>query len=160
MHNCCSGEISENRCRCGLVICLELQFRNEYKGKRNWKAIQNGISFCVIIYRFVLTLISNPLEPETDIGLEVTVSFRERSVVRNAKVSGKWGKEEKNIPYFPFTPMQHFKVSVKLPHVKVPCVAIFRWYPNENIKERRESRYAIEREKMLEMLIRSVSLKY
>ncbi|XP_032882797.1 galectin-related protein-like isoform X1 [Amblyraja radiata] len=66
--------------------------------------------------RFVLTLISNPLEPETDIGLEVTVSFRERSVVRNAKVSGKWGKEEKNIPYFPFTPMQHFKMEILCEH--------------------------------------------
>ncbi|XP_067894470.1 galectin-related protein A-like isoform X2 [Heterodontus francisci] len=65
---------------------------------------------------FVLSLISNPSEPETDIGLEVTINFRDRSVVRNAKVSGKWGKEEKNIPYFPFTPMQHFKMEILCEH--------------------------------------------
>ncbi|XP_072896256.1 galectin-related protein A isoform X1 [Hemitrygon akajei] len=65
---------------------------------------------------FVISLISNPLETETDIGLEVTVSFRDRSVVRNAKVSGKWGKEEKNIPYFPFTAMQHFKMEILCEH--------------------------------------------
>ncbi|XP_078419360.1 galectin-related protein [Cetorhinus maximus] len=65
---------------------------------------------------FVLSLISNPSEPETDVGLEVTVNFQDRSVVRNAKVSGKWGKEEKNIPYFPFTPMQHFKMEILCEH--------------------------------------------
>uniref|UniRef100_UPI00398F5541 galectin-related protein A isoform X2 n=1 Tax=Pristiophorus japonicus TaxID=55135 RepID=UPI00398F5541 len=65
---------------------------------------------------FVISLINNPSEPETDIGLEVTVSFQDRSVIRNAKVSGKWGKEEKNIPYFPFTPMQHFKMEILCEH--------------------------------------------
>ncbi|XP_062907400.1 galectin-related protein A-like isoform X2 [Mobula hypostoma] len=65
---------------------------------------------------FVISLISNPLETETDVGLEVTVSFRDRTVVRNAKVSGKWGKEEKNIPYFPFAPMQHFKMEILCEH--------------------------------------------
>ncbi|XP_067847087.1 galectin-related protein A-like isoform X2 [Heptranchias perlo] len=65
---------------------------------------------------FILSLTSNSLDPETDVGLEVTVSFRDRSVVRNAKVSGKWGKEEKNIPYFPFTPMQHFKMEILCEH--------------------------------------------
>ncbi|XP_069773189.1 galectin-related protein A isoform X2 [Narcine bancroftii] len=65
---------------------------------------------------FVLRLISNPLEPETDIGLQVTVNFWDRSVVRNSKVSGKWGKEEKNIPYFPFVPMQHFKMEILCEH--------------------------------------------
>eukprot|EP00062_Callorhinchus_milii_P004131 gi/632942178/ref/XP_007886271.1/ PREDICTED: galectin-related protein A-like [Callorhinchus milii] len=65
---------------------------------------------------FVVSLINNSSDPDTDIGLHLTVSFQDRSVIRNAKVSGEWGKEERILPYFPFTPSQDFKMEILCEH--------------------------------------------
>lgn len=65
---------------------------------------------------FAVSLISNSSDPDTDIGLQLTVSFQDRTVIRNAKVSGIWGKEERILPYFPFTPSQDFKMEILCEH--------------------------------------------
>ncbi|MGH0132476.1 UNVERIFIED_CONTAM: hypothetical protein FKN15_049162 [Acipenser sinensis] len=49
-------------------------------------------------------------DPETDVGLQLSVSFQDRSVARNARVCGEWGAAEKNIPYFPFSAGETFKI--------------------------------------------------
>lgn len=50
------------------------------------------------------------MDANLDIGLLLAVSFLEKSIVRNSRIAGKWGKEEKTIPYFPFTAGESFKV--------------------------------------------------
>lgn len=50
-------------------------------------------------------------EREGDVGLQVTVSFGEKAVVRNARLEGKWGPLEKALSYFPFTAGEPFKVA-------------------------------------------------
>ncbi|KAK1158921.1 galectin-related protein A-like [Acipenser oxyrinchus oxyrinchus] len=55
-------------------------------------------------------------DPETDVGLQLSVSFQDRSVVRNARVCGEWGAVEKNIPYFPFSAGETFKMEILCEH--------------------------------------------
>lgn len=50
-------------------------------------------------------------DTESDVGLQVTVSFTERAVVRNARLSGQWGISENALSYFPFAAGEPFKVS-------------------------------------------------
>ena len=47
---------------------------------------------------------------EGDVGLQVTVSFGEKAVLRNARLEGKWGPSENALSYFPFTAGEPFKV--------------------------------------------------
>ncbi|XP_029454723.1 galectin-related protein-like isoform X3 [Rhinatrema bivittatum] len=61
---------------------------------------------------FAVSLLCSPTDSAkdaSDIGFLLAVNFRNKSVTRNAKISGKWGAEEKNIPYFPFTAGENFK---------------------------------------------------
>lgn len=57
-----------------------------------------------------MTLLCDPVDTSTDVGLLLAVNFTEKSIVRNSRIAGKWGKEEKTIPYFPFTAGDSFKV--------------------------------------------------
>ncbi|XP_029454722.1 galectin-related protein-like isoform X2 [Rhinatrema bivittatum] len=62
---------------------------------------------------FAVSLLCSPTDSAkdaSDIGFLLAVNFRNKSVTRNAKISGKWGAEEKNIPYFPFTAGENFKI--------------------------------------------------
>lgn len=43
-------------------------------------------------------------------ALELCVQFRDRLVVRRARVSGSWGVAEQAVPFFPFIREQPFKV--------------------------------------------------
>ncbi|KAL7992352.1 hypothetical protein Chor_016608 [Crotalus horridus] len=63
---------------------------------------------------FSVALLCDPKDDHTtrDIGLLLVVSFSEKSIVRNSQIAGKWGKEEKTIPYFPFTAEDSFKLTI------------------------------------------------
>ncbi|XP_043929663.1 galectin-related protein-like [Protopterus annectens] len=65
--------------------------------------------------RFTVTL-GNSTEQEVDIGFQLEVNFQEKVAIRNAKISGKWGLQEKNIPYFPFSPGDTFKMEIICEH--------------------------------------------
>lgn len=57
-----------------------------------------------------MTLLCDPVDANKDVGMLFTVNFSDKSITRNARIAGKWGIEEKNIPYFPFTAGDTFKV--------------------------------------------------
>lgn len=59
---------------------------------------------------FSVTLLCDPVDANKDVGMIFTVNFSEKSITRNARIDGKWGIEEKNIPYFPFIAGDTFKV--------------------------------------------------
>lgn len=50
-------------------------------------------------------------EIEGDVGLELKVNFSEKAVLRNARLSGKWGASETALSFFPFAPGESFKVK-------------------------------------------------
>lgn len=49
-------------------------------------------------------------DKEEDVGLQVTISFGEKAVLRNARLEGKWGPSENALSFFPFTAGEPFKV--------------------------------------------------
>ncbi|XP_012678458.1 galectin-related protein A-like [Clupea harengus] len=53
---------------------------------------------------------------EGDVGLQVTVSFGEKAVLRNARLEGKWGPSENALSYFPFTAGEPFKMEIMCEH--------------------------------------------
>lgn len=61
-------------------------------------------------FSFSVTLLCDPVDANKDVGLLFTVNFSDKSITRNARIAGKWGREEKTIPYFPFTAGDTFKV--------------------------------------------------
>lgn len=67
-------------------------------------------SFNRFFFSFSVTLLCDPVDANKDVGLLFTVNFSEKSITRNARIAGKWGREEKTIPYFPFTAGDTFKV--------------------------------------------------
>ncbi|XP_034975909.1 galectin-related protein A-like [Zootoca vivipara] len=68
---------------------------------------------------FSVTLLCDPMDASLDIGLLLAVSFLEKSIVRNSRIAGKWGKEEKTIPYFPFTAGESFKMELLCEHQQI-----------------------------------------
>ncbi|XP_026526938.1 galectin-related protein A-like isoform X1 [Notechis scutatus] len=70
---------------------------------------------------FSVTLLCEPKDDHAtrDIGLLLVVSFSEKSIVRNSQIAGKWGKEEKTIPYFPFTAEDSFKMELLCEHQQI-----------------------------------------
>ncbi|XP_062974912.1 galectin-related protein A-like [Elgaria multicarinata webbii] len=70
---------------------------------------------------FSVTLLCDPMNDQTseDVGLLLLVSFIEKSIVRNSRIAGKWGKEEKTIPYFPFTAEDSFKMELLCEHQQI-----------------------------------------
>ncbi|KAG8560417.1 hypothetical protein GDO81_014970 [Engystomops pustulosus] len=65
---------------------------------------------------FTVSLLSSPRDTEEDIPFLLTVNFRDRSIIRNAKFAGIWGAEERKVPYFPFTPGDNFKMEIHCEH--------------------------------------------
>ncbi|XP_030070734.1 galectin-related protein [Microcaecilia unicolor] len=68
---------------------------------------------------FAVSLLCGPpdsVKDGSDIGLQLTVNFIDKSVTRNAQISGEWGTEEKNILYFPFTAGDNFKMEILCEH--------------------------------------------
>ncbi|KYO21710.1 galectin-related protein A isoform X1 [Alligator mississippiensis] len=65
---------------------------------------------------FSVTLLSDPMDISKDVGLLFAVNFSDKSITRNARTAGKWGREEKNIPYFPFTAGDTFKMELLCEH--------------------------------------------
>ncbi|XP_048831484.1 galectin-related protein A-like [Brienomyrus brachyistius] len=66
----------------------------------------------------VVSLASHPdaNDAESDVGLQVTVSFADRAVVRNARLSGQWGISENALSYFPFAAGEPFKMEIVCEH--------------------------------------------
>ncbi|XP_040298793.1 galectin-4 [Bufo bufo] len=48
-----------------------------------------------------------------DIALHFNVRLNERTVVRNSKLGGSWGPEERNMANNPFVPGQYFDISIR-----------------------------------------------
>ncbi|KAE8587813.1 hypothetical protein XENTR_v10022120 [Xenopus tropicalis] len=65
---------------------------------------------------FAITLLCNPSGLDQDVALLLRVNFQDKSVVRNSKFAGIWGKEEGKIPYFPFTAGDNFKMEILCEH--------------------------------------------
>nr|XP_033808233.1 galectin-related protein B-like isoform X2 [Geotrypetes seraphini] len=68
---------------------------------------------------FVVSLLCSPIDSikdASDIGLQLIVNFKDKSVSRNAKISQEWGTEEKSILYFPFTAGDNFKMEILCEH--------------------------------------------
>ncbi|KTG45235.1 hypothetical protein cypCar_00014960 [Cyprinus carpio] len=55
-------------------------------------------------------------EIEGDVGLELKVNFSEKAVLRNARLSGKWGASETALSFFPFAPGEPFKMEIVCEH--------------------------------------------
>ncbi|XP_028853143.1 galectin-related protein A [Denticeps clupeoides] len=55
-------------------------------------------------------------DQEVDIGLQVTVTFAEKAVVRNARLAGKWGPSENALSFFPFATGEPFKMEIVCEH--------------------------------------------
>nr|XP_009305621.1 si:ch211-10a23.2 isoform X1 [Danio rerio] len=55
-------------------------------------------------------------EIEGDVGLELKVNFPEKAVLRNARLSGKWGSSETALSFFPFAPGEAFKMEIVCEH--------------------------------------------
>ncbi|XP_062433200.1 galectin-related protein A-like [Rhea pennata] len=68
---------------------------------------------------FAVTLLCDPVDANKDVGLLLTVNFSEKSITRNARIGGKWGREEKIIPYFPFTAGDTFKMELLCEHQQI-----------------------------------------
>lgn len=64
----------------------------------------------LLFFSFSVTLLCDPVDANRDVGMMFTVNFSEKTITRNARIDGKWGIEEKNIPYFPFIAGDTFKV--------------------------------------------------
>uniref|UniRef100_A0A8C6ZFN7 Galectin n=1 Tax=Nothoprocta perdicaria TaxID=30464 RepID=A0A8C6ZFN7_NOTPE len=68
---------------------------------------------------FAVSLLCDPVDANKDVGLLLTVNFGDKSITRNARTGGKWGREEKNIPYFPFTAGDTFKMELLCEHQQI-----------------------------------------
>ncbi|XP_072532847.1 galectin-related protein A [Salminus brasiliensis] len=55
-------------------------------------------------------------EEEGDVGLQMTVSFAEKAVRRNSRMSGKWGTCESTLSFFPFAAGESFKMEIVCEH--------------------------------------------
>nr|XP_023691734.1 galectin-related protein A-like isoform X1 [Paramormyrops kingsleyae] len=68
--------------------------------------------------RMVVSLANHPDadDAQSDVGLQVTVSFADRAVVRNARLSGQWGISENALSYFPFAAGEPFKMEIVCEH--------------------------------------------
>ncbi|XP_052007293.1 galectin-related protein A-like [Xyrauchen texanus] len=55
-------------------------------------------------------------ETEGDVGLELKVNFPEKSVRRNARLSGEWGASETALSFFPFASGEPFKMEIVCEH--------------------------------------------
>ncbi|XP_037550805.1 galectin-related protein A-like [Nematolebias whitei] len=65
-----------------------------------------------------VSLSSKPQEEEDggDVGLQMKVSFADKAVHRNARLSGQWGQCENTMSFFPFAPGEPFKMEIVCEH--------------------------------------------
>uniref|UniRef100_A0A8C3JND8 Galectin n=1 Tax=Calidris pygmaea TaxID=425635 RepID=A0A8C3JND8_9CHAR len=73
----------------------------------------------ICLFSFSVTLLCDPVDASKDVGLLFTVNFSDKSITRNARIAGKWGREEKTIPYFPFTAGDTFKMELLCEHQQI-----------------------------------------
>ncbi|KAL4656200.1 galectin-related protein B-like [Arapaima gigas] len=67
--------------------------------------------------RMVVSLSCEPQDDaESNVGLQVTVSFPDRAVLRNARLAGQWGVSENALSYFPFAAGEPFKMEIVCEH--------------------------------------------
>ncbi|KAJ8289658.1 hypothetical protein GJAV_G00003810 [Gymnothorax javanicus] len=65
----------------------------------------------------VVAVVCHPEDDtESDVGLQLTVSFQDRAVLRNARLKGKWGASENALSYFPFAAGEPFKMEIVCEH--------------------------------------------
>ncbi|XP_035265200.1 galectin-related protein A [Anguilla anguilla] len=65
----------------------------------------------------VVAVVCHPEDDaDSDVGLQVTVSFQDRAVLRNARLGGKWGASENALSYFPFAAGEPFKMEIVCEH--------------------------------------------
>ncbi|KAG7466119.1 hypothetical protein MATL_G00161550 [Megalops atlanticus] len=65
----------------------------------------------------VVSLVCPPQDDtESDVGLQLTVSFQDRAVLRNARLAGQWGVSENALSYFPFAAGEPFKMEIVCEH--------------------------------------------
>ncbi|XP_036398958.1 galectin-related protein A [Megalops cyprinoides] len=65
----------------------------------------------------VVSLVCPPQDDtESDVGLQLTVSFQDRAVLRNARLAGQWGSSENALSYFPFAAGEPFKMEIVCEH--------------------------------------------
>ncbi|XP_008115185.1 galectin-related protein A [Anolis carolinensis] len=83
---------------------------------------------------FSLTLFCDPIDdqPSKDVGFFLAVSFPDKSIIRNSRVDGKWGGEEDEIPYFPFTAGESFKMELLCEHQQIRVLVDGRQLCNFN----------------------------
>ncbi|XP_026864054.1 galectin-related protein A [Electrophorus electricus] len=55
-------------------------------------------------------------EEKGDVGLQLTVSFGQKSVLRNSRLAGEWGASESAISFFPFAAGESFKMEIVCEH--------------------------------------------
>ncbi|XP_027022979.2 galectin-related protein A-like [Tachysurus fulvidraco] len=55
-------------------------------------------------------------EQEGDVGLQLTIKFTEKAVIRNSRVNGKWGASESILSFFPFAAGESFKMEIVCEH--------------------------------------------
>ncbi|XP_056152447.1 galectin-related protein A-like [Lampris incognitus] len=55
-------------------------------------------------------------DTESDVGLQLKVSFLDKAVQRNARLAGKWGPSENTLSFFPFAPGESFKMEIVCEH--------------------------------------------
>ncbi|KAK3554628.1 hypothetical protein QTP70_030019, partial [Hemibagrus guttatus] len=55
-------------------------------------------------------------EQEGDVGLQLTIKFTEKAVIRNSRVNGKWGTSESILSFFPFAAGESFKMEIVCEH--------------------------------------------
>ncbi|XP_062850970.1 galectin-related protein A-like isoform X2 [Trichomycterus rosablanca] len=53
---------------------------------------------------------------EGDVGLQLTVIFPEKAVIRNSRMDGKWGTSERTLSFFPFAIGEPFKMEIVCEH--------------------------------------------
>ncbi|KAG9336767.1 hypothetical protein JZ751_003115 [Albula glossodonta] len=93
----------------------------------SWKSVGTGAQSgdCAVLktltllcaHSMVVALVCQPQDDaESDVGLQVTVSFPERAVLRNARLGGKWGVSENALSYFPFAAGEPFKMEIVCEH--------------------------------------------
>lgn len=66
-------------------------------------------------------LVSSPPQEEEegaegDVGLQLKISFKEKAIQRNARLSGKWGSAENTLSFFPFAAGEPFKMEIVCEH--------------------------------------------
>lgn len=66
---------------------------------------------CISLYRIKFNFVVSSTE---DIAFHINPRIRDNVLVRNSKIDGNWGHEEREVPFNPFMESQYFEVSACL----------------------------------------------